>query len=191
MAGTSKTDKPKQLFTFSSGHQIVLCGYQNKDKDATTYSEFILQECGQNTVIDFWEALFTGTIEFKNDIIYINELVNLPTGPNRSFIQTQWSTETIQYNNNKLVRKFTINKNIRKYTNAEIAQTLNEFNAGSANYNGNTEEVMYRLFVAAISGNTDAEKYFNEFNTKFTTIDGGVLEEYKDLSSMLIHWKKN
>lgn len=184
MAGTTKSDDPKEIFTFSTGQQIILCGYKNEDAGKPTYSEFILQECGKSEPVDFWEALFSGVVTFDRDIIYIKEIKNLPTGSNRTFTDTHWSTETLQYVDNKLVRKYTINHNIRKYTKAEINLTLKEFEAGSANYNGDVEEVMYRLFVAALSGNKKARNYFNDFE-KFTMLDGALSEEYKDLSAML------
>ncbi|WP_026299889.1 hypothetical protein [Flavobacterium rivuli] len=188
MAGTIKGEKPKESFHFTTGEEIILCGYTEEQSGKTTYSEFILQECGKNEAINFWGAIFTGSVDFKNDVISIKEIRNLPTGPERSFISTFWSTETFRYDNNKLVRKHKINQDIRKYTKAEIEKTLKEFEAGKNNYAGDAEEVMYRLFIAALSGNSKAKKYFNEFST-FTMLDGAVSEDYKELTSMLQQWE--
>jgi hypothetical protein len=189
MAGTTAADKPKEIFNFSTGQQIILCGYKNDDNTIITYSEFILQECGKSEPVDFWEALFTGTVRLDKDVIYIKEIKNLPTGRNRSFTNTHWSTETLRYNNNQLTRTYTINHIIRKYDKAEIDLTLKEFEAGSAKYKGDVEEAMYRLFVAVISGSKKARIYFNDFG-KFTLLDGAVSEDYKDLKAMLVLWDK-
>jgi hypothetical protein len=180
MTGTTKDQKPNKIFTFSKGKQIILCGYEEPAKNETLYSEFILQECGKSDVIDFWGAVFSGTVNFKDDVIYIREIKNLPTGPDRSFISTHWSTQTLRYDTKKLVRNYKVNHSIRKYTKTEIEKTLKEFEGGKNNYAGDVEEVMYRLFVAAISGDAKAKKYFYEFS-KFTLLDGAVSEDYKDL----------
>ena len=188
MAGTTKDQKPNKTFTFSGGQQIMLCGYEEPDKKEMVYSEFILQECGKDSVIDFWGAVFTGSVNFKNDAILIKETKNLPTGPDRSFVTTCWSIETIWYKNQKLIRKYEINHDIRKYTKAEIAKTLKEFEGGKDNYTGDLEDVMYRLFIAAISGDATAKKYFSEFKN-FNLTDGAVAEDYKDLTTMLKLWQ--
>lgn len=188
MAGTIKNQKPNKTFTFSKGQRIILCGYEEAAKNETLYSEFILQECGKSDAINFWGAVFTGSVNFKDDVIYIKELKNLPTGPNRSFVTTHWSTETLRYDNKKPVLKYEINRSIRKYTKAEIEKTLKEFEGGKNNYAGDVEDVMYRLFVAAISGDAKAKKYFNVFDT-FTLLDGAVSEDYKELTAMLQHWQ--
>lgn len=182
-------ETPKETFTFSTGQKIVLCGYEEEGETRPVYSEFTLQECGSFDVIDFWGAVFTGSISFNKDIISIKELKNLPTGKGRAFTDTHWSTETLQYTNGKLVRSYSINRTIRKYDKAEIAQTLKEYEAGSTNYNDDVEVLMYRLFLAAISGSDKARGYFNDF-AGFTPLDGGVLEEYKDLAAMLGQWEE-
>lgn len=187
---TAEKELPKEVFTFSTGQKILLCGYKNEDTGKPTYSEFILQECGQDTVVDFWGAQFTGVVTFYKDVITIKELKNLPTGKNRSFNDdAHWSTETLQYTNGKLVRKYSINRIIRKYNKEEIAQTLKEYEDGSANYKDDVEVLMNRLFVASISGSEKARSYFNNFGT-FTLLDGAVLEEYKDLAAMLAQWEE-
>ncbi|MFP9114673.1 hypothetical protein ACLI1A_12080 [Flavobacterium sp. RHBU_3] len=189
-AGTTEGDAPQKVFTFKNGRQIILCGYENEEDGKAVYSEFILQECDSPDIIGFWEAMFTGTVEFKNNVIFIKEEMQLPVGPNRSFVATTWSTETIQYLDKSLVRKRVINRSIRKYTEAEIKATLQEFEEGSAKYKGDVEDLMGKLFIAALSGSTKAKTYFDDFD-RFATLDGAVAEQYKDLSAMLSEFIRN
>jgi hypothetical protein len=187
IAPTADKETPKEIFTFSTGQQIALCGFKEEGETRSVYSEFTLKECGEFDFIDFWGAVFTAIVSFDKDVISIKELKNLPTGKNRTFTDTHWSTETLKYVDGKLVRERSLNPILPRYDEADIDQTLKEYKAGSANYKDDVEVLMNQLFVAAISGSNMARSYFNDF-AGFTPLDGAVLEEYKDLMAMLAEW---
>ncbi|NDI97507.1 hypothetical protein GWA97_00265 [Flavobacterium sp. LaA7.5] len=186
MSGTSEGDKPIKTYNFSNGRVILMCGGYTEDE--IIYSEFILLDCYKRTKIDFWDATFNGTISFKNDTLVIKEIKNLPTGSKRSFVSTVWSIEKLYFSEAELKRDFTPNRNIKTYSKAEITKTLNEFKNISTNNSEANEELMYRLFMCAISGNETAKKNFNEFPEKLDVLDGAFLEEYKELKAMLRIW---
>ena len=48
--------KVDTTFHLSNGKTIVLCGYKNPHSKPTTFSEFVLSVCGQDSIIDFWDA---------------------------------------------------------------------------------------------------------------------------------------
>jgi hypothetical protein len=50
-------------------------------------------------------------------------------------------------------------------------------------------QLVNRLFIATISKDNTARKYFYEFEKKFE-LDGAFSEEYNDLKAMLEVWDK-
>jgi len=190
MAGTVKDNKPDTIFSFSDRQRIILCGYKDNDQSETYFSDFILQICGQDSIVDFWDATQTCRISAYKDTLRIVELKNLPTNINRTYNRTAWSIEKIFFDNGYLRRTFEINRTIIKYTKQEIKETLKEFESAKAGLNDNKIELANRLFIATISGDKTAKKYFKEFETKFGQLDGAFAEEYKDLKIMLDLWTK-
>lgn len=178
-------------FHFANGKTIVLCGYKNPDSKPTTFSEFILAVCGQDTIIDFWGAVQTCQIKVNKDKLLVNELKNLPTGKEFKFQETVWTTEKIYFKGQKLVRKRVINKQIRKYNQDEIQIVLNSYETAIQGLGDNKMEFVNKLFIATISGDKRARQYFMEFPSKCDVLDGANKEEYYDLLAMLLIWDTN
>jgi hypothetical protein len=147
-----------------------------------------LQVCGQDSIVDFWDATQTCRLSVSHDTLNIVEVKNLPTNTNRSFKLTDWSVEKIYFNNGQLKRNFEINRAIGKYSEQEIQETLEEFENARTELDDDKIEIANRLFIAAISGDKMARKYFKKFETKFGQPDGAFAEEYKDLKTMLDLW---
>lgn len=95
--------KADTSFNFSNGKIIVLCGYENPDSKPKTYSEFILAVCGQDTIIDFWDAMMTCRFKVKNDTLLVEHLQYLPTGKDFKYQETVWTIEKIYFNGEKLL----------------------------------------------------------------------------------------
>lgn len=180
--------KVDTTFYFSNGKTIVLCGYKNPDSKPTTFSEFILAVCSQDTIIDFCGAELTCRVKVNKDTLLIDQLENLPIGINFKFKETVWTTEKIYFNGQKIVRKLIVNRQIRKYNRNEIQLVLKTFETASLGLDDNKMEIAKKLFIATISGNKKARLYFKEFKNKFGTLDGAFAEEYSDLTAMLVLW---
>jgi hypothetical protein len=185
-AGT-KTDT---TFHFSNGKIIVLCGYKNPDSKPTTFSEFVLAVCGQDTIIDFWGAVQTCNLKMKKDTLLVDQLQNLPTGKNFKYQETVWTTEKIYFIGQKVFRKLVVNRQIRKYSQDEIQTVLKIYETAKPGLDDSKMEIVNKLFIATISGNKTARQYFKEFKTKFGTLDGAFQEEYGELTKMLELWDK-
>ena len=185
-AGT-KTDT---TFHFSNGQTIVLCGYKNPDSKPTTFSEFVLAVCGQDNIIDFWGAVLTCRLKVNKDTLLVDELRNLPTGPNFKFQETVWTTDKIYFIGQKTFRKLIVNRQIAKYNRDEVKAVLKEYETGKLGLDADKMEMVNRLFIATISGDKTARQYFKEFKTKFGTLDGAFQEEYVELTKMLELWDK-
>lgn len=185
-AGT-KADTTFYLF---NGKTIVLCGYKNPDSKPTTFSEFILAVCGQDTIIDFWGAVMTCRLKVNKDTLLVGQLQNLPTGKNFKFQEAIWTTEKIYFSGQKLVRKLEVNSQIRKYSRDEIQSVLKTYETATLGLDDSKMEIANKLFIAAISGDKIARQYFKEFINKFGTLDGAFAEEYSDLTAMLELWDR-
>ena len=185
MAGTTKGAQPDTSFHFSNGKTIILCDYKNPDIKPTTFSEFTLSICGQDTIIDFFEAKLIFRFKFKKDTLVIEDIRNLPTAVDRKYQMTTWIIEKIYFTKGKLNRHFATNKKIRKYNQQEIQETIKEYETAKLGLDDSKIELANRLFISTISGNKKARLYFADFETKFGTLDGAFKEEYNELETML------
>ena len=182
--------KADTTFYLSNGKTIVLCGYKNPEYTPTTFSEFILAVCGQDTIIDFWGAVLTCRLKINKDTLLVDQLQNLPTGKDFKFQETVWTTEKIYFSGQKIYRKLVVNRQIRKYNQDEIQSILKTYETAKPGLDDSKMEIANTLFIATISGNKKARQYFKEFKNKFGTLDGSFAEEYSDLTAMLDLWDK-
>lgn len=182
--------KADTTFYLSNGKTIVLCGYKNSDSKPTTFSEFMLSVCGQDTIIDFWGAVLTCRLKVSKDTLLIDQLQNLPTGKNFKFQETTWTREKVYFNGQELVRKLVVNRQIGKYNQDEIQSVLKTYETAKPGLDDSKMELASKLFIATISGDKKAIQYFKEFKNKFGTLDGAFSEEYIDLTAMLELWDR-
>ena len=180
--------KADTIFTPAKGKQIALCGYRNPGSKPTNFSEFVLAVCGQDKVLGFWDAIQTCYVKTKKDTLLVENIFNLPTGKNRTYKITVWATDKIFFKNQKIIKTYSVNRNILKYNQTNITKTLKEFENSKGRINDGKMELANRLFIATISGNKTARKYFKSFETKFGELDGAFSEEYSDLKIMLAQW---
>jgi hypothetical protein len=155
--------KADTTFQLSNGKSIVLCGYKNPGTKPTTFSEFILAVCGQDTIIDFWGAILTCRLNVNKDTLFVELLKNLPIGLNFKFQETVWTTEKIYFNKQKIVRKLFVNKQITKYNNEEIRTVLTNFEREKPDLNENKIEIANQLFIAAVSGILKEHRFANNY----------------------------
>lgn len=182
--------KADTTFQLSNGKTIVLCGYKNPESQPTTFSEFVLAICGQDTIIDFWDATLNCRLTVNKDTLLVDQLQHLPTGENDTFQETTWTTEKIYFNGLNLVRKIAVNRQIRKYTPSEIQSVLKTYEMAMPGLDANKMDMAYTLFMATISGDQSARQYFEEFKNKFAPLDGAFAAEYNALTSMLALWDR-
>ena len=182
--------KADTAFLLSNGRTIVLCGYKIPKSQPTTYSEFVLAVCGQDTIIDFWNAALTCRLQTNKDTLLIDQLISLPTGENFTFQETVWSTEKVFFSGQDVVRKSLINRQIRKYTTSETQNVLKTYERAKAGFDESIMVIANKLFMASISGDTKARQYFTDFKTKFGPLDGAFAEEHNALTAMMSQFDK-
>lgn len=182
----TKTDTVYQL---SNGKRIALCGYRNIENKPVDFSEFVLSVCGEKKIIDFWDATEKCNLRINKDTLIVEELINLPTQKDRNYETNIWGIDKIYFENNKVIKKYFINKNIKKYSEKEIGKTLIEYEKANEKLDEEKMQIINRLFIATISENKKARVYFYKFENKYK-LDGAFSEEYKNLKAMLEVWDK-
>jgi hypothetical protein len=178
--------KPETIFTLTNG-RIALCGYvENKDNERL-FSEFVLTVCGETNVIDFGDALTVCRITTSKDTLRVEQLKNLPTGDELKFVLTVWRIEKLYFRNGQVKRSTELNREIRKYNQLEIKNVLTDYERLNRKLTYDNMDLVYRLFMAAISGDKTAHKYLTD-KTRFETLDGALQEDYEELIAMLKSW---
>ncbi|MBF9254601.1 hypothetical protein I2I11_14950 [Pontibacter sp. 172403-2] len=188
--------EPDTAFIFSNRSKLLICGYPELREGRKVYSEFVLSECGKDSIIDFWSAVEEYEIRFDQDTLQLQKLELLALGKNREFVKEKWLTEYFYYENGKLKREKKLNSEAR-YSQDQIDQSLQEYESTKwQTQNGATEEYTEKkmklansLMIAAASGSEKAEVYFQEFKSKFQP-DGAFLEWYEQMAELLESAKK-
>ena len=180
--------KPEAIFNFTNGNSIALCGYVEAKENETTYSDFVLAVCGQDKIIDSWDAQTFCLARIKRDTLVIEQLHYLPTGDNFSFQQTVWRIEKIYFSDGKVERGIELNRKIRRYSVQETKSVLEDYENAKGNLSDDKMILASKLFVAAISGDKAARKYLGDFKTRFGELDGAFAEDYEELVAMLNSW---
>ena len=173
------------LFYLSNGKIIALCGYQNPDTKPVNYAEFILSICKEDLIIDFWGAQVYCEVKTKQDTVVVDELKLFPTGFNFELKQELWTSEKIYFDGNDISRNISINPQLTKYNKNQIKLVLKSYRSLEGTMDESKMEIAHRLFIAILSGNHKAKKYFYEMETKFGELNGGFKKEYDDLKAML------
>lgn len=183
--------EPDTAFNFTNGSKLLICGYSEPSEGRKIYSEFVLSECGYDSIIDFWGAVEEYEVEFAHDTFRLQKLELLALTDNREFVKKKWLTESFYYKDGKLKRDKKLNPEV-KYSQSQIDQSLHEYESTQwQTQNGATEEyaeekmrLANRLLIAAVSGSEKAELYFIEFDSKFKP-DGAYAEWYQQMTDML------
>jgi hypothetical protein len=181
--------KADTVFHLSNGRSIALCGGNDTIDGKTFYSEFVIAACGENHIIKFWSAVQLCQLRVIKDTLFAEEMVDLPTGKNRSVQYVVWTIEPIYFVKNKPVHAFKVNRKIRRYTPREIAATLSEYKHAKGQPNDTTMEIADKLFVSTISGSQKARTYLINFKKKFGPLDGLYAEWYDDVRRRLKLWE--
>ena len=178
-------------FHLSNGAKIGLFGWIDKKNRPTIFSDFVLSVCEQDTIIGRWGAVMDCRIKVNKDTLLVEHVINLPTGKNFDLQETVWTTEKIYFREQKAVKDFFVNRQIRKYTQSEIQTVLKTFETAKREQGHDYTEyipIANKLFVATISGNKKARQYFGDFKSKFGPLDGHFACEYNDLTKLLDIW---
>lgn len=174
--------KADTVFTLTNNRQIALCGYRNNDN---TFSEFILSDCDEKTVINFWDALTVCDVRTDNDTLMVKKIIQLPVGKQKAFEPIVWTIEKLYFDEGEIKRSLIINPEFPKYTTQETDLIIKEYETQKLEKNENSIKLAYYLFTAAISGSETAKQYFYEFPQKVKLPDGAYSEEYNDLKNRM------
>jgi hypothetical protein len=91
------------------------------------------------------------------------------------------------FRDGQVERSAEMNRKIRKYNQREIKSVLTEYEHLNQKITYDNMDLVYRLFMATISGDKTARKYLTD-KTRFETLDGAFAEDYNELIAMLENW---
>lgn len=181
--------KAETVYHFSNDRAIAVCGYKNADDVLPTFTEFVLAVCGEDKIIDFWNATTVCRLTSQNDTLFVQELYPFPLANNFEFEETVWTIEKIYFTGNKVNRKKSVNRGIRKYDEAEIQKVLEIYRNTGSDFDESKMKIANQLFVAALSGNKEARRSFMQFKDRFNVPSGAYSQEYRVLKDMLAQWE--
>ncbi|MBC5994925.1 hypothetical protein [Pontibacter cellulosilyticus] len=182
--------EPDTAFNFTNGRRLLICGYYDVEAGRKVFSEFVLSECGDRRIIDFWEAAERYEIEFKQDTLKLHKVELLALGDNRELVNSHWLTEYYYYKGNRLKRDVKLSSGI-KYSQHQIMETLREYEnmewqAQDSGSETDMQEKMalgIRLLIASMSGSYTAETYLEEYNNRLKA-EATYTEKYRQLLAM-------
>ncbi|MBX0332690.1 hypothetical protein K3G39_05520 [Pontibacter sp. HSC-14F20] len=73
-ASTFAGQEPDTAFIISNGSKLLLCSYSESQNGKKIYSEFVLSECGNDSIIDFWSAVEAYEILLGQDILQLQKV---------------------------------------------------------------------------------------------------------------------
>jgi hypothetical protein len=188
----SSTFKPIKLFFFKNNKTLALYGDQNLGQRDTSYSGIAICYCNKNRIV--YDMVDFGMINFKlkkiGDSLFVEELVGIPNGKNYKHIWQPFYVTKFFFDEDSLVEKVYFKKSIKKYTQTQIADILDQYKRLKEGDYDHIIVIANRLFWAYISGSREAEIAFQSFSKKFGPFDGAFAEEWNDLYGTYDLWKK-
>jgi hypothetical protein len=176
------TGKADRVFTLSNGNSIGLCGFIDKGNKDTTYSEFILFQCGHTKIFKQWDATQSCKISTTKDTLIIQELYGLAIDEK---LEVTWVPFYITklYFDKSTVRSISyFRKELPKYSTTQIKTVLKQYNGLARQADGDSILlVAHRLFWAYVSGSREAAKHLDDFEKHFGPFDGAIAEEFHHL----------
>lgn len=185
MSGT----KVDTVFQLSNGKNIALCGFRDKDEHPPIFSEFVLSPCGQDTIIGGGGALMPCQISIRKDTLLVQRMKYLATGSHFTLEQNIWETDQIYFNGDKAQHQIVLNPNLRKYNQEEIKKVLDNYQKYGLKVKHDRVPIIDELFMATLSGSTQAHNYFKAIGKDPDNgLDGVLGEQYSMLNRMLKEW---
>lgn len=169
---------PETVYSFYNGRSMALwkTGAANDSFPGDIiYTGCMLTECETSAIVDSWDTTTSCTLEMSGDTLIIKRLSMIALSPGLGLIHIPWLTTRYFYHDSKLVSSKTFNTEIH-YTPEQVETAFSRLDTSKwGNHrntrNGKQAEQMMRfasqMMVAAISGNTEAEKYFYLFKKRF------------------------
>lgn len=185
-------DEAIDIFSFKNGEQLKICPsvwYNFYNDEKKYFRDFAIEQCKNDSIVFVGKSYTFYTLELKEDTLIVNELVDLPTGKDRSPEHVILSNTIINLENGKfkIINQF---NPIRKYTSKEILLTLSECESKGNISNKKITRLISRLFVAALS-DEKAKQYFINLSNKFSITEGQVLERYQNLMELFVAIQSN
>lgn len=182
------------LFVFPLTTQTIeVCASSKKEisENEIEISETRISNCSTGKTLLEIGAIDYAILELNKNTLTVKKLKNLPIGKNWSFVKTPIRTWTLDLESNNPNFKEASGLVPPYVSNDQSINLVSQVKANPPNDAGEFEGLMFKLFVAAISGNREAEQLFRNHREKFgIVLDGSVAEDFSQLRSMLDEYQK-
>ncbi len=188
--GFNQSGKSDQTFSFKNGRTVGVCGFIEQEGMDTTYSEFILFECGQGQIHKQWDATQSCKISTKNDTLLVHELYVLAIDKNLQNKLVPFYTTKYYFDNSSLCSRSFFRNDLPKYSTTQVETAIKQYGLLTNQTSGDsTLLVAHQLFWAYVSGSKEAAKLLDSFEKRFGPFDGAIAEEFHDLWSTYQRYK--
>jgi hypothetical protein len=187
----SNCEYNKEVFTFSNGNQITVCGWKNKD---SSYSEFKLIDLNKNSILEDYtnDGSISAIINFKDDTLSISNLYGVPNGVKRTIQWLPFYITEYYFIKNALDKRSYYKNNLKKYNQQEIDIILANFKKHD-DYIRNMDEYLKQvneLFWAYYSGSNEAELKLEKLKNYYGKHDGAISVEFDSYIITYEHYKQ-
>jgi hypothetical protein len=180
---------PYRTFTFANGQKLGVCGNLYIQNTDTTYTSMTLFNCADGKTAKDWGGATNCTVNKIKDTLYVKEMHSLSIGTNFSTLWVPFYVRKYFFKNGELEEKNAYRKDLRKYSKAEIAQVITEYNSLSKESGQTIMKVANMLFWAYVCGSKEAEPLLKSIPEKFGPFEGALEGEWGVIFETYDHWK--
>ncbi len=175
--------KPDTIIKINGVESYAICGYFEDD----FVSEFTVTKCGDEKILDFYDATLNYKIEVDADTIKLIDYRFLSTDLNK-FERIPWAIDMYYHSNGQTIHKrrtiFKRNKSII-YNEKFQKEWDNEI---KDNWSTNNKLILWSFFIS-LDNKENFENYFKNYRDTFQ-IGGVYAEYYSELLKMYDEYKK-
>lgn len=187
--GFTNAKKPGLVIEFSNGINLSVCGYEIEKISDTEIiiSEFAVFNCKTEKSLIFFGALDNCLLNLTPDTLSIKHLTHLPFGQNWKWELKPVTQQLIYPNSDSIIitspnciyEKAIIDQAITDQFFSELEQLKGK------GYNDDLENIIGKLGVLTLNGNTKARKILNDFRSYIGyPLDGSTSELWNDVISI-------
>ena len=178
-------------YNFPGGNALGVCGYSTVEAADTTYTKFALYRCGDDKIIEQWGVNISCKLERTKDALLIKEMYNLPVGQSFSNLWRPFYVHQFKFEGGKVSETEYYDKHLPKYTKAQIAEVIRQYNELPKEGSEQTMKVANMLFWATVSGSKETEGYLKTIPGKYAPFSEALNTEWTDVNGRYEQWKRN